>query len=345
MSLKKTVIVLASVATLISAASARDQIRIVGSSTVYPFTSYVAEEFGATTGNPTPVVESTGTGGGMKLFCAGAGLDTPDFTNASRPMKDKEFDMCQENGVKNVIGMVVGFDGISIAQSKENPALNLTLEQVFLALAEEVPSKDGKSLVKNPYKKWSDIDASLPNREIRVLGAPTTSGTRDAFDEMVMEKASKKFEAYGKNKGKYKKVRNDGAFVPAGENDNLIVQKLAQDKTALGYFGYSFLEENKDKISGINLNNVEPTFENISSGKYPVSRSLYVYMKADHIGKVKGMEEFFDLYITDQMIGEKGVLRTIGLIPMPQDMLQKVQGSVKAKKTLTADMVKHHQVF
>ncbi|MBE0491282.1 MAG: PstS family phosphate ABC transporter substrate-binding protein [Sulfurospirillum sp.] len=345
MNFKKTAIVLATLTTLISAANARDQIKIVGSSTVYPFTSYVAEEFGATTGNPTPVVESTGTGGGMKLFCAGVGLDTPDFTNASRPMKAAEFAICQNNGVKNIVGMVVGFDGISIAQSKENPALNLSLEQVFLALAEEVPSKDGKSLVKNPYKKWSDIDASLPNREIRVLGAPTTSGTRDAFDEMVMQKASKKFEAYGKNKGKYKKVRNDGAFVPAGENDNLIVQKLAQDKTALGYFGYSFLEENKDKISGVNLNNIEPTFENISSGKYPVSRSLYVYMKADHIGKVKGIQEYFDLYITDQMIGEKGVLRTIGLIPMPQDMLQKVQNSVKAGKTLTAEMAKNNQVF
>lgn len=341
---KKVVVSTAVVAAFAASADARDQIRIVGSSTVYPFTSYVAEEFGATTGNPTPVVESTGTGGGMKLFCSGVGDNTPDFTNASRPMKDSEYKTCQENGVKNIVGLMVGFDGIAVAQSKDNPALNLTLEQLFLALAEEVPGADGK-LIKNPYKKWNEIDPTLPDREIRVIGAPSTSGTRDAFDEMVMEVASKKFDAYGEQKGKYKKVRNDGAFIPGGENDNLIVAKLAQDKAALGYFGYSFLEENQDKIQGASLNGVAPTFDNIASAKYPVSRSLFVYMKADHIGKVKGMKEFFDLYVDDKMIGSKGVLRNIGLIPMPAETLKKVQASVKAGTVLTEEMVKSHTVL
>jgi phosphate transport system substrate-binding protein len=335
--MKKAVLSAAVAAVMVTAAQARDQIRIVGSSTVYPFSSYVAEEFGATSGNPTPVVESTGSGGGMKIFCAGNGLDTPDFTNASRPMKTSEWELCQQNGVKNIVGVVIGFDGISIAQNKSNPALDLTLEQVFLALAEEVPSKDGKSLIKNPYKKWSDIDASLPSREIKMIGAPTTSGTRDAFDEMVMEKASKKFPVYG---GKYKKIRNDGAFIPGGENDNLIVQRLDQDKDAMGYFGYSFLEENHDKVSGVKLNGIEPTFDNISSGKYPVSRSLFFYAKADHFDKVKGMNAYLDLFVEDMMIGNDGVLKTIGLIPMPASELKKVQASVKARTPLTADMVK-----
>ena len=204
MTIKTCAIALLSVAALSVSASARDQIKIVGSSTVYPFTSYVAEEFKAVTGNPTPVVESTGTGGGMKLFCAGDGLDTPDFTNASRPIKADEFAICVKNGVTDITGMMVGFDGIAVAQSKSNGEFALTKEHLFLALADEVPSSDGKSLIKNPYKTWNEIDAKLPNRKITVYGPPTTSGTRDSFDEMVMESASKKFDAYGDKKGKYK---------------------------------------------------------------------------------------------------------------------------------------------
>lgn len=342
MNLRKSALALIAAATVASSLGANDQIRIVGSSTVYPFTSYVAEEFGATTGFKTPVVESTGSGGGMKIFCAGAGVDTPSFTNASRPMKDKEFATCQKNGVKEITGFMVGYDGIAIAQSNDNAPLNLTKEQIFLALAQEVPSKDGKKLIPNPYKKWSDIDPSLPKREIRMIGAPTTSGTRDSFDEMVMEHASKNFKIYG---GKYKKIRTDGAYIPGGENDNLIVQQLTQDKAALGYFGYSFLEENHDKINGVTLNGIAPTAENIANGKYPVSRSLFMYMKNGHIGKVKGVAEFLDLYATKAMIGPKGVLRNIGLIPMQDKMLKEVQASVKARTLLTADMVKHKTVL
>ncbi len=339
---KKAVVSTIVAAAVVTAAQARDQIRIVGSSTVYPFASYVAEEFGVTTGNKTPVIESTGSGGGMKIFCSGNGLDTPDFTNASRPMKPSEFADCQKNGVKNITGMVVGYDGISIAQSNENKEMKLTKEQIFLALAEEVPSKDGKSLIKNPYKKWSDIDPSLPNREIRMIGAPTTSGTRDAFDEMVMEKASKSFPVYG---GEYKKVRTDGAYIPGGENDNLIVQQLAQDKSAMGYFGYSFLEENHNKISGVSIDGVMPTADTIADGSYPVARSLFVYMKNDHIKDVKGMKEFANLFMSESMIGSKGVLKTIGLIPLPEKMRKKARESVKNLTPLTKEMVDKHTVL
>ncbi len=344
MTIKTCAIALLSVAALSVSASARDQIKIVGSSTVYPFTSYVAEEFKAVTGNPTPVVESTGTGGGMKLFCAGDGLDTPDFTNASRPIKADEFAICVKNGVTDITGMMVGFDGIAIAQSKSNGEFALTKEQLFLALADEVPGKDGK-LMKNPYKTWNEIDAKLPNRKITVYGPPTTSGTRDSFDEMVMEAASKKFDAYGDKKGKYKAIRQDGVFVPAGENDNLIVQKLTKDTAAFGIFGYSFLEENGDKVNGATIDGIAPTSENISSGKYPISRSLFIYAKNSHRGKVKGMDEFFKLYVDDKMVGQKGVLKTIGLVPMTSDELKKVQAAVLAKTKLTEEMVKKHTIL
>jgi len=342
--MRKTIVALSVAAAMTTAAVASDQIRIVGSSTVYPFTSYVAEEFAVTMGYKTPVIESTGSGGGMKIFCeTGNGVNTPSFTNSSRPMKVSEFQNCQKNGVKNIFGIMIGYDGISIAQSKENPPLNLTKEQIFLALAKEVPSKDGKSLVKNPYKKWSDIDKSLPDREIRIIGAPTTSGTRDAFDEMVMEEASKSFPAYGGKK--YKKYRNDGAFIPGGENDNLIVQQLAQDKTALGYFGYSFLEENHNRIQGVSIDGVAPTFESIASGDYPVARSLYVYGKTDHLDKVEGASEFLDLYMSDMMIGTDGILKTIGLIPMPEEIIKEAQDAAAKRTNLTEEMVRDRRVY
>lgn len=345
MTITKSALVLLSVAALSVSASARDQIKIVGSSTVYPFTSYVAEEFKAVTGNKTPVVESTGTGGGMKLFCSGNGLDTPDFTNASRPIKADEFATCLKNGVNDITGMMVGFDGIAVAQSKTNGEIALSKEQLFLALAEEVPSKDGKTLIKNPNKTWNEIDAKLPNRKITVYGPPTTSGTRDSFDEMVMEAASKKFDAYGDKKGKYKAIRQDGMFVPAGENDNLIVQKLTKDTEAFGIFGYSFLEENGDKVNGASIDGVAPTSEAISSGKYPISRSLFIYAKNSHRSEVKGMDEFLKLYVDAKMVGQKGILKTIGLVPMTSEELQKVQTAVLAKTKLTEEMVKKHTIL
>ena len=251
----KTTAIAAAVMGVVGVAQARDQVRIVGSSTVYPFSSYVAEEFGATTDFPTPVIESTGSGGGMKLFCSGLGDDTPDITNASRRMKTSEFETCEANGVTDITEAFIGYDGIAFAQSGDNEAMDVTREQIFLALAAKVPV-DGE-LVDNPYTKWSDIDSSLPDREIAVYGPPTTSGTRDAFAELVMEAVSEDMEAYG-GEG-YTDVRADGAFIDAGENDNLIVQRLAENTDAFGIFGYSFLEENSDTLIGSSIDGVEPT--------------------------------------------------------------------------------------
>jgi phosphate transport system substrate-binding protein len=317
-------------------AHARDQIRIVGSSTVFPFSSYVAEELGATTKCATPVVESTGSGGGFKLFCSGVGASTPDITNASRPMKSSEFDLCQENGVKAITQAKIGFDGIAIAQSVDAQPLDLTREQLMLAVAEEVP-KDGK-LVKNPYKKWNEIDSSLPDREIIIYGPPTTSGTRDAFEELVMEHASKKIEGYGKEK--YTKVRQDGAYVPSGENDNLIVQKLEKNKAAFGIFGYSFLAENADKIQGASIEGVKPSPDTVSSGEYPISRSLFFYTKNAHFAEVPCMKDYVELFMSEKMIGDDGPLSEIGLIPLPADEREKQRQSVVGRAELKKDDLK-----
>jgi phosphate transport system substrate-binding protein len=340
--LSKAVLATAAIATVITASSARDQIKIVGSSTVYPFSSYVAEELGATTSFPTPVVESTGSGGGMKLFCAGHGMDTPDITNASRPMKEKEWKLCQENGVTDIVGAMIGYDGIAFAQSKENPEISLTRDQIMLAVAAKVPL-DGK-LVDNPYKKWNEIDASLPDREIIIYGPPTSSGTRDAFEELVMEHASvKSIAGYGKKK--FMTIRQDGVYVPSGENDNLIVQKLERNKDAFGIFGYSFLAENADKVMAAKIDNKFPTPETIADASYPVSRSLYFYVKKSHLSEVKALKPYIDMFMSEKMISEKGILKTIGLIPMEKGLRAKVQTSVANLTPLTEQMVKAKAVI
>ncbi|PLX69532.1 MAG: phosphate-binding protein [Denitrovibrio sp.] len=318
-------------------AQAREQIRIVGSSTVYPFASYVAEEFGATTGKPTPVIESTGSGGGHKLFAAGTDLNTPDITNSSRRMKTKEFDKNMAIGNKKIVEIVIGYDGIAIAFNKANPDLNLTRKDLLLAVAAEVPV-NGK-LVANPYKRWNEINPALPAKPILVYGPPTSSGTRDAFEELVMEKASKKLAGYGKKK--YSKIRQDGIYVPAGENDNLIVQKLAKDKNALGIFGYSFLEENSDRIKGAMVDGVKPIPANISSGKYPVSRSLFFYVKVDHLKKVPGLAEYVDMFLSEQMIGTNGLLKDIGLIPLPDADRTAVRTRWTKRQPLTKADLEH----
>jgi phosphate transport system substrate-binding protein len=306
-------------------AVARDQIRVVGSSTVYPFTTAVAEQFGKS-GGKTPVVESTGTGGGMKLFCAGVGPDHPDMTNASRAIKKGEYEDCQKNGVKDIVELKVGFDGIVVANAKDAPALNLTQDMLFRALAKEIPGADGK-LVANPNKTWKDVDASLPDEKIEVLGPPPTSGTRDAFLELVMETGAAKNEtlkALKKSDSKafdkvWKSVREDGAWIDAGENDNLIVQKLESNPKAVGVFGFSFLEENTAKIKGANMAGVEPNFDNIASGKYPVSRPLFVYVKKAHVGVIPGVQEFVAEYVSDKAMGDDGYLAKKGLIPLPTE--------------------------
>jgi phosphate transport system substrate-binding protein len=301
-----------------------DHIQIVGSSTVYPFSSAVAEHFGATTDYQTPVVESTGSGGGHKLFGAGVGANHPDLTNSSRRMKVSEFEAAQKNGVEEITEAMIGYDGISIAQNIDNEPMDLTLEQLALAVAAEVP-QDGE-LVDNPYMTWSDIDSSLPDRDILVLGPPSTSGTRDAFEELVLEVATEEIEGYD---GAYTKIRTDGLFIPSGENDNLIVAQLARNTDAVGIFGYSFLAENQDKIQAIKIDGVDPTPDTISSGEYPVSRSLFFYIKNAHVGVVPGLKEFVDLFMSEQMIGPRGELKRIGLIPLPEDVREAARERVE----------------
>lgn len=351
MTFRKTSVALIASALLATTLSARDQIKIVGSSTVYPFSSSVAEEFGSTSKFPTPVVESTGTGGGMKLFCAGAGIDTPDITNASRRMKDKELKMCEENGVTDITEALIGFDGIAIAQSANVKGFNVTKAQLALAVAEEVPSADGKSLIKNPYKKWSDIDASLPNREITVYGPPKSSGTRDSFEELVMQHVFEKMDVYtnlfkadenaNKKYKAYSVVRTDGVYVESGENDNLIVQKLTKNEAALGIFGYSFLEENKDKVVGITVDNVAPTTETISTGKYPVARSMYFYIKNQHVSEVPALKDYANLFMSEKMIGKDGILTELGLIPLSDDVRSAARTKVMNNEKVTAESLKH----
>ena len=319
---------LAAASVTVAVAAERSQIRIVGSSTVYPFSSYVAEEFGATTGNPTPVVESTGSGGGMKLFCAGVDLDTPDITNASRRMKTSEYQRCVDNGVDHITEFKIGFDGIVIAQAKENPVINLTREQITLAVAARVPQ--GGELVDNPYTKWSDIDSSLPDRKIVIYGPPTTSGTRDAFEELVMEAVTEDM-GYGEE---YTNIRQDGAYIDSGENDNLIVQKIGQNRDAFGIFGYSFLEENRNRIRAAAVDGVEPKPEKISSGEYPVSRSLFFYTKNKHFGKVAAMEDYVDMFLSEMMIGPSGLLKDLGLIALPDAERADIRERFEARRKL-----------
>ena len=309
-------------------AAARDQIQVVGSSTVFPFTTAVAEKLGQGGQFKTPVVESTGTGGGMKLFCAGVGEGTPDFTNASRAMKPKELETCKAAGVTPV-EIKVGFDGIVLANSKAGAVVDLTKEQIFKALAKNV-SVDGK-VVANPYVNWSDVDASLPATKIEVLGPPPTSGTRDAFVELVMDAACQE-EVKAANEKGCGEIREDGAFVEAGENDNLIVQKLEANKDAFGIFGFSFLDQNADKLQGHKVDGVEPTFENIASGDYGVSRSLFIYAKKEHVGVIPGMAEFIAEYTSEGAWGPEGYLADKGLIPLPDADRAKVAEEAKALK-------------
>ena len=316
-------------------AQARDQIRIVGSSTVYPFASYVCEEFGVTTKYPTPVIESTGSGGGFKLFSEGVGERTPDISNASRRMKVSEFERCQENGVEAIHEVLIGFDGISLCENVDNPELNLTREEVLLAVAAEVP-QDGQ-LVENPYTYWDEINSSLPHREITIYGPPTTSGTRDAFEELVMEAASENMPEYG---GEYSKIRDDGVYVPAGENDNLIVQRLTKDTEALGIFGYSFLDNNRDKIQAVSIDGVAPEADSISSGEYPVARSLFFYVKMAHMDVIPGLEEYVDLFLAEKMIGDMGYLLEEGLIPLPQEKREATRADWEARTKLSKEDLK-----
>jgi phosphate transport system substrate-binding protein len=323
---------------------ARDYISIVGSSTVYPFSTAVAEQFGKTTKFKTPKVESTGSGGGLKLFCSGLGTETPDIANSSRRIKQAEFDQCRSNGVAEIVEVKIGYDGIVLASSKKAARLNLSRRDIFLALAKEVPDprSEGKT-VANPYKTWQEVNSKLPAQKIEVLGPPPTSGTRDAFVELAMEGGCEEIPWIRELKNKDEKsfkglcqtIREDGAFIEAGENDNLIVQKLEVNPLALGIFGFSFLDQNSDKVQGSLVDGREPTFEAIAAGEYPVSRPLYFYVKKAHTGAIPGMAEFLAEFTSERACGEEGYLADKGLIPMPEDERSAVAGAVKNLAPLT----------
>ena len=295
----------------------------------------MAERFGKNTGFKTPIVESTGSGGGLKLFCAGVGENTPDITNASRRIKSSEVELCGKNGVKEIVEVKVGYDGIVLANSRNSSILEIDVKDIFLALAKDVPV-DGM-MAPNPYNMWSDVNPALPNIKIEVLGPPPTSGTRDAFVELAMEGGCKQIDfikALKKtDEQTYKAychtIREDGMFVEAGENDNLIVQKLEANSAAFGIFGYSFLDQNYDKVQGAKIGRAAPTFENISSGDYPVSRSLYFYVKKAHVGVIPGIAEYLAEFTSEDAFGEDGYLAEKGLIPMPEDEMGKVVDAVK----------------
>ncbi|MFO1418274.1 MAG: PstS family phosphate ABC transporter substrate-binding protein [Methylotetracoccus sp.] len=312
------------------AAEGRDTISIVGSSTVYPFATVVAEQFGHGGKFKTPKVESTGTGGGIKLFCGGVGAKYPDIVNASRAMKQSEFDTCKKFGVTEIVEIKIGYDGIVLAQSKKAQPLKLTRKDIFLALAKSVPDPscaDCDNLVSNPYKTWNQVNSALPNVKIEVLGPPPTSGTRDAFAELALEGGCQSYAwikgLKSRDEKEYKKVcqqvREDGAYMEAGENDNLIVQKLVSNPTAVGIFGYSFLEENLDKVSPVTVEGVTPEYETIASMQYPISRPLFFYVKKAHIGMIPGIREYMTEFTSEKAWGDEGYLSKKGFIPLPSD--------------------------
>ncbi len=375
--MKKILLSLVTAATVVnvSAASARDTISVVGSSTVYPFATVVAERFGKSTDFKAPKVESTGSGGGLKLFCKGVGVATPDITNASRRIKESEFEKCQKNGVKEIVEVLIGYDGIVLANAKGGVQFELTRKDIYLALAKLVPGPDGK-LIENPYKTWKEINPTLPAAKIEVLGPPPTSGTRDAFAELALEGGARKIEDIAtlrglsaeqkdeievlvkklgiesawaailekkgeKAKGKDivkiigRSVREDGAYIEAGENDNLIVNKLVANPNALGIFGFSFLDQNSDKVQGSIIDGNTPTLEAIAGGEYKVSRPLYFYVKKAHIGTVPGIKEYLDTFVSEDVIGEDGYLIDKGLIPLGEDAYEEMSGAARSLTNLS----------
>jgi len=344
--LKFTALAAAVAATGAYAAAARDYISIVGSSTVYPFATVVAEKVGRAKGVKTPKIESTGTGGGMKLFCNGVGVQHPDISNASRQIKKSEFETCEKNGVKEIVEMKIGYDGIVLANSKAAPLAKLTRKDIYLALSKEVPDPAGAAkMVSNPYKTWKDVNKDLPATKIEGLGPPPTSGTRDAFVELVMESGCKGFDFIKamekENKDAFKAacmtVREDGAYIEAGENDNLIVQKLVANKDAFGIFGFSFLDQNTDKVQGSEIEGKTPTFENIASGAYTVSRPLYFYVKKAHVDVIPGMREFLAEFTAEKTWGMDGYLAERGMIPMPDAERKQFAADAKALKAMTGE--------
>ena len=338
--------------------ASRDYINVVGSSTVYPFSTVVAERFGKSTQFKTPKVEATGSGGGLKLFCQGVGVQFPDIANTSRRIKASEVKLCADNGVAEIVEVLIGYDGIVIGNSTQTDLMTLARKDLFLALAKDVPNPNGSNtLIANPYKTWQEVNPALPNRKIEVLGPPPTSGTRDAFAELALEGGCKKIDwiadiskqskaaskAGNKTlssqlKNRFKSVchnvREDGHYIEAGENDNLIVQKLNANPNALGIFGFSFLDQNSDTIQGASIDGYAPTFESISDGSYPVSRPLYFYIKKAHVGVIPGITEYLAEFTSNKAFGEEGYLTEKGMIPLSDDIREQVKSDVKALRNV-----------
>ncbi len=328
-------------------AYARERIRIVGSSTVFPFATVVAERFGLTRGIASPIIESTGTGGGIKLFCRGIGKDSPDIANASSRMKASQLKLCIKNGVASVIEVPIGYDGIVLTQSLQGKAMDLTLRHLYMALAKSVPDGAG-GFVGNPYQSWSDIDESLPDANIEVLGPPPTSGTRVAFTEIVMDGGARSFPQLAALRKSDKKafrkiayaIREDGAYIDSGENDNLIVQKIRRNPKALGIFGFSFLENNRSLLRGLKVDNVAPEFVNIADGSYPVARSLYFYLKGEHVGKIPHLLDYANSFVSEDTIGEDGFLIDEGLIPLSEAAMKRAREDVSSMRVIRVSDLK-----
>jgi phosphate transport system substrate-binding protein len=319
------------------AQAGRDYIYIVGSSTVYPFATVVAERFGRGSNFKTPKVESTGSGGGLKLFCDGIGVDYPDVANASRAIKSSELKACVRNGVDEIVEVKIGYDGIVVANAVSAITVALTRKDLFLALAKQVPGDSEGELIDNPNVTWHDVNAKLPAQKIEVLGPPPTSGTRDAFVELAMEggcttipwvKALKDSDG-NRYKAICHTIREDGAFIEAGENDNLIVQKLEANPTAFGIFGFSFLDQNAEKVKGASIDGTKPTFDAIADGSYPVSRPLFIYVKKAHVDVIPGLKGFLREFTSEKAWGEEGYLSERGLIPMPAAERSKMTAVVR----------------
>ena len=354
---RKTAAVLllsAALAGLLSSGSAqaqagRDYIYIVGSSTVYPFSTVVAERFGRGSQFKTPKVESTGSGGGLKLFCDGVGVQHPDIANSSRAIKQSEIDACERNGVNEIIEVKIGYDGIVLASSLSAPPMNLTRKDIFLALAKQVPGPADGELVPNPHRTWSDVNAELPATRIEVLGPPPTSGTRDAFVELAMEGGCNSIPwikaLAASEQGRFRSichsVREDGVFIEAGENDNLIVQKLEANPRAMGIFGFSFLDQNTDKVKGAAVDGSEPTFDSIADGSYPVSRPLYFYVKKAHVEVIPGLRGFLTEFTSERTWGDFGYLSDRGLIPLPEEERAEVAAAVRTLTPVQAADGRH----
>jgi phosphate transport system substrate-binding protein len=324
----------------VGAQQVRDYISIVGSSTVYPFATVVAEQFGRASKFKTPKIEPTGSGGGIKLFCDGIGVSFPDVANSSRRMTASEQQSCAANGVTEIVEVKIGYDGIVLANARSATHFNLSLRDVFLGLAKNVPNPSGGAgSVPNPNTRWSQINTALPDLAIEVLGPPPTSGTRDAFLELAMEGGCKSFPALAALRGdEYRAachtLREDGLYVDAGENDNLIVQKLEANPRAVGIFGYSFLEQNSDKVQGAHVDGIAPEFDSIADGSYPIARPLYFYVKKAHVNMIPGIREYLAEFTSDSAMGEFGYLSDRGLVPLANEERAEVAAAARALENL-----------